>query len=98
MRLKKGEKLQQRYENDMRKIIPYGIQTDEQGRYLVTLDETNGLSKAYFADKTGARVRICTTTFHRWLEEGKAVEVSDKELPRRNKKKPYIYGKGDRYL
>ena len=98
MRLKKGEKLQQRYENDMRKIIPYGIQTDEQGRYLVTLDETNGLSKAYFADKTGARVRICTATFHRWIEEGKAVEVSDKELPRRNKKKPYIYGKGDRYL
>lgn len=93
MRLKNGEKVQQRYENDMRKIIPYGIQTDEQGRYLVTYNETNGLSKAYFADKTGARVRICTTTFQRWLEEGKAVEVSDEELPRRNKKQPYLFGK-----
>ena len=93
MRLKNGEKAQVRYENDMKKIIPYGIQTDEQGRYLVTYNETNGLSKAYFADKTGARVRICTTTFQRWLEEGKAVEVSDEELPLRNKKQPYLFGK-----
>lgn len=93
MRLKNGEKAQVRYENDMKKIIPYGIQTDAQGRYLVTHNETNGLSKAYFADKTGARVRICTTTFQRWLEEGKAVEVSDDELPRRNKKQPYLFGK-----
>ena len=98
MRLKNGERVQQRYANDMRKIIPYGIQTDEQGRYLVTLNESNGLSKAYFADKTGARVRICTTTYHRWIEEGKAVAVSDEALPRRNKKQPYLYRKGDSYL
>jgi len=82
------EKIQENYERDMKKILPYGIKTDEQGRYLVCLDESNNLSKAYFADKTGARIRICTATFHRWIAEGKAVEVRDEDLPRVKKKKP----------
>lgn len=81
--MRPASKVQKNYEKDMKKLIPYGIQTDEQGRYLVTFDESNGRPKAYFADKTGARVRICTTTLKRWLEEGKAVEVSDEDLPRR---------------
>ena len=81
------EKIQENYERDMKKILPYGIKTDAQGRYLVCLDESNNLSKAYFADKTGARVRIATSTFHRWIEEGKAVEVRDDELPRIRKKR-----------
>lgn len=83
----KEEKAQLNYEKDMKKLIPYSVQTDEQGRYLVTIDETSKPAQAYFADKTGARVRIFTTTFHRWIEEGKAVEVSDEELPRRRQKK-----------
>ena len=87
MRLKKGERAQQRYENDMKKLVPYGIQTDEQGRYLVYFDNTGKLPQAYFADKTGARIRICASTFQRWLEEGKAVEVAEEDLPRRKKKK-----------
>ena len=82
------EKIQENYERDMKKILPYGIRTDAQGRYLVCLDDSNNLSKAYFADKTGARVRINTSTFYRWIEEGKAVEVSDEDLPRVRKKKP----------
>ena len=98
MRLSNEEKIRQSYENDMKKIIPYGIQTDEQGRYLVMLDESIGYSRAYFADKTGARVRICATTFHRWLEEGKAVAVAEEIFPRRTKKCPYLYRKGGSYL
>ena len=82
------EKIQENYERDMKKILPYGIKTDAQGRYLVCLDDSNNLSKAYFADKTGARVRINTSTFYRWIEEGKAVEVRDEDLPRVRKKKP----------
>ena len=82
------EKIQENYERDMKKILPYGIRTDAQGRYLVCLDDSNNLSKAYFADKTGARVRINTSTFYRWIEEGKAVEVRDEDLPRVRKKKP----------
>ena len=85
------EKIQENYEKDMKKLIPYGVKVDEQGRYLVCLDNSNNLTKAYFCDKTGARVRIFATTFHRWIEEGKAVEVSDEELPRRKKKQPYEY-------
>ena len=80
------EKIQENYERDMKKILPYGIRTDAQGRYLLYLDNTN-TSKAYFADKTGARKRIATSTFHRWIAEGKAVEVSDDELPRIRKKR-----------
>ncbi len=86
MRKTKQDRIQENYEKDMRKLIPYGVKTDAQGRYLVCLDESNNLSKAYCADKTGARIRIFTSTFHRWLEEGKAVEVSDADLPRRRKK------------
>lgn len=88
MRKLSEEKIQENYERDMKKILPYGIRTDAQGRYLVCLDDSNNLPKAYFADKTGARVRIATSTFYRWIEEGKAVEVSDNELPRVKKKKP----------
>ena len=87
MRMSKQERLQQSYEKDMKKLLPYGVKTDEQGRYLVHLDNSNNMPKAYFADKTGARVRITANTFYRWLEEGKAVEVSDEELPRSKKKK-----------
>ena len=87
MRKSQQKKIQENYEKDMKKLIPYGVKTDAQGRYLVCLDESNNLSKAYCADKTGARIRIFTSTFHRWIEEGKAVEVTDDALPRRKKKK-----------
>lgn len=86
MRRTRAEIIQQNYEKDMKKLLPYGVQVDTKGRYLVCLDESNNLSKAFCCDKTGARIRICTSTFHRWLAEGKAVEVSDEELPRRKKK------------
>ena len=91
MRKTKAEKIQENYEKDMKKILPYGVKVDEQGRYLVCIDYSNNLTKAYFCDKTGARVRIFATTFHRWIEEGKAVEVPEEELPKRKKKRPHEY-------
>ena len=88
MRMTKEERIQQNYEKDMKKLHPYGIKTNADGKYMVYLDRTDGgTPKAYFADKTGARIRIFATTFYRWRDEGKAVKVSDEELPRRKKKK-----------
>ena len=91
MRKTQEEKIQENYEKDMKKLLPYGVKVDEQGRYLVCIDKSNNFTKAYFSDKTGARVRIFSTTFYRWIEEGKAVEVPEEELPRRKKKRPYEY-------
>ena len=90
MRMTKEERIQYNYDKDMKKLHPYGIKTNDEGKYMVYLEpsaEEGGTPKAYFADKTGARIRIFATTFYRLRDEGKAVEVSDEELPRRKKKK-----------
>ena len=65
------------YKTDTLKLERYGVALDPDGRYKVCLVKEENFSdaKAYFFDETFKKRRIATSTFIRWIQEGKAVEV-----------------------
>lgn len=69
-----------RYDKDLLKFDRYGVQRNEDGKYLVYIfyeGEAGGL--AYFIDREYRRRRLFTKTFYKLIEEGKAVRISPEE-------------------
>ena len=82
MKKKTPAKLQAEYDSDLKKFAERGIAVDEDGKYLLYIrcaDDPDG-AMAFFFDKYYKRVRMCTSTFYRLLDEGKAVRVDHDDL------------------